>query len=386
MAIFYPPSIRKPRSYNRFIFLSDRRIYLVAPKPLFTKHDIYTVVENQKQRVKDAFERLSDLDAMDETVTEKLKNDYSLMVPVLKVDDQYASHQKVKVDARNQIGRLILDKSRPIMEGATEITVHIPFDGDPGIFNVAPSASNSTVAVGEVIDQELHLVFTVTRPDFDLPGYVKREISQIEWRLNNLRFNADTFNTELERDLKTYIAKRKKKIEEHDSIVGNLGIPVRQAPVLASSTPQVRATASTLKAAAPARKWDVFISHASEDKDAIARPLAEAFRARGMEVWYDEYTLRVGDSLRKSIDTGLAGCKFGVVILSPYFFNKHWPEQELNGLANREVHGKKVILPIWHNINHYDVSAFSPTLADRVGVPSTRGLEHVVDELMLAMQ
>jgi hypothetical protein len=361
-------------------------MHLMGPRQLFAKHDIHSIVESQKVRAKEAFERLSDAEAMDEMVTEKLKDDYRLKVPVLRVDEQYATHQKVKVDVRNQVGRLILDRSRPIMEDATEITVHIPFDGDPGIFNVAPSASNSTVAVGEVVDQELWLVFTVARPDFDLPGHVKREISQIEWRLNHLRFNADTFNTELERNLKTYIAKRKREMEEHDSIVGNLGMPVRQAPLVPSATPQVRAASPPLKPTPPAQKWDVFISHASEDKDAIARPLAEAFRARGMEVWYDEFTLRVGDSLRKSIDAGLAGCKFGVVILSPYFFNKHWPEQELNGLANREVHGKKVILPVWHNVSHDDVSAFSPTLADRVGVPTSKGLEHVVDELIKAMQ
>jgi hypothetical protein len=358
----------------------------VAPKQLFAKHDIYSIVESQKQRVKEAFGRLSDADAMDETVTQKLREDYSLKVPILKIEDQYATHQKVKVDARNQVGRMILDRSRPILEDATEITVHIPFEGDPGIFNVAPSASNSTIAVGEVVDQELRMVFTVTRPDFDLQGHVKREMSQVEWRLNNLRFNADTFNTELERDLKMYIARRLKKIEEHESIVGNLGIPVRQSAAIPSASPQVRPVAPSPKPTVAAKKWDVFISHASEDKDAIARPLAETFLARGLEVWYDEYTLRVGDSLRKSIDAGLAGCKFGVVILSPFFFNKHWPEQELNGLANREVHGKKVILPVWHNVNHDDVSAFSPTLADRIGVSTSRGLEHVADELIRAME
>jgi TIR domain len=346
----------------------------VAPKQLFAKHDIYSIVESQKQRVKEAFDRLSDPDAMDETVTQKLREDYSLKVPVLKVEDQYATHQKVKVDARNQVGRMILDRSRPIMEDATEITVHIPFEGDPAFFNVAPSASNSTVAVGEVVDQELRMVFTVTRPDFDLPRHVKRELSQVDWRLSNLRFSADMFNTELERDLKMYIAKRRKKIEEHESIVANLGIPVRQSAPIPSALPQIRPAAPTPKPPVQAKKWDVFISHASEDKDAIARPLAETFRARGLEVWYDEYTLRVGDSLRKSIDAGLAGCKFGVAILSPSFFNKHWPEQELNGLANREVHGKKVVLPVWHNVNHDDVSVFSPTLADRIGVSTSRGL------------
>ena len=44
---------------------------------------------------------------------------------------------------------------------------------------------------------------------------------------------------------------------------------------------------------------DVFISHASEDKDAIVRPLANALISCGLKVWYDEFTLRIGDSLRQ---------------------------------------------------------------------------------------
>jgi len=55
----------------------------------------------------------------------------------------------------------------------------------------------------------------------------------------------------------------------------------------------------------PGDEWDVSISHASEDKDAIARPLVEAPRAKGLRVWYDEFSLKVGDSLRKKIDHGL---------------------------------------------------------------------------------
>jgi hypothetical protein len=113
-------------------------------------------------------------------------------------------------------------------------------------------------------------------------------------------------------------------------------------------------------------EWDVFISHASEDKDAIARPLADALQVRGLRVWYADFSLKVGDSLRKSIDHGLAHSKFGVVILSNHFFAKHWPTQELNGLATREVNGKKVILPVWHGVTFEDVRQYSPTLADRV--------------------
>lgn len=110
---------------------------------------------------------------------------------------------------------------------------------------------------------------------------------------------------------------------------------------------------------------DVFISHASEDKDAVARPLAGLLVERDVEVWYDDFSLAVGDSLRRSIDRGLAGSRFGVIILSPDFFRKEWPQAELDGLvAKQRSSGTKVILPIWHRITKDDVLAASPTLAD----------------------
>ena len=94
--------------------------------------------------------------------------------------------------------------------------------------------------------------------------------------------------------------------------------------------------------------WDVFICHASEDKDSFVRDLACRLQARGMAVWYDEFSLSVGDSLRRSIDQGLSMSRFGLVVLSKAFFQKEWPQRELDGLTQREVEGEKVILPVWH--------------------------------------
>ncbi len=78
--------------------------------------------------------------------------------------------------------------------------------------------------------------------------------------------------------------------------------------------------------------WDIFISHASEDKDTVARPLAERLRSLGLRVWYDEFTLSLGDSLRQSIDYGLANSRFGVAVLSPNCLTKNWSKKELDGL------------------------------------------------------
>ena len=124
--------------------------------------------------------------------------------------------------------------------------------------------------------------------------------------------------------------------------------------------------------------WDVFISHASEDKEDFVRPLAEALRARGLSVWFDEFTLTLGDSLRRSIDSGLARSRFGVVILSPNFLEKGWPQKELDGLIAREIDGAKVILPVWHNISANEILSYSPMLADRLAIQSSNGLVQVV--------
>lgn len=83
------------------------------------------------------------------------------------------------------------------------------------------------------------------------------------------------------------------------------------------------------------RQYDVFISHASEDKEEVARPLAVALQAHGLEVWFDEFTLKFGDSLRRKIDEGLANSRVGLVVLSPTFLKKDWTNHELDGIVTR---------------------------------------------------
>lgn len=150
---------------------------------------------------------------------------------------------------------------------------------------------------------------------------------------------------------------------------------------------QALAEASQKRAygAATGKRWDVFISHASEDKDDFVRPLAKALEQSGLEVWFDETTLKVGDRLRESIDYGLSRSRFGVVVLSKHFFSKNWPKEELEGLSTKEISGVKVILPVWHNITRDEVVERSPTLAGRFAAQSKDGLEKVVWQLREAM-
>jgi hypothetical protein len=102
---------------------------------------------------------------------------------------------------------------------------------------------------------------------------------------------------------------------------------------------------------------DFFISHASEDKAEVARPLAESLHAHGYEVWYDEYTLKLGESIREEIDRGLKSSRYAIVILSPAFFNKKWPTKELDALVTLEASGIDTrVLPVWHNVTAEDVT------------------------------
>jgi len=128
--------------------------------------------------------------------------------------------------------------------------------------------------------------------------------------------------------------------------------------------------------------YDAFISHASEDKNDLVRPLAEKLTEMGFNIWYDEFKLRVGDSLRESIDKGLAVSAYGIVVLSKAFFAKNWPQYELNGLVAREIDGEKVILPVWHNITKQDVLQYSPPLADKVALVSPdKSIEEIAQAL-----
>jgi hypothetical protein len=132
--------------------------------------------------------------------------------------------------------------------------------------------------------------------------------------------------------------------------------------------------------------WDFFISHASEDKDIIVRPLFEKLTQAGYKVWYDEFTLLLGDSLRQSIEKGLAESTYGIVILSHSFFSKDWPQKELNALFSRELDSGKVILPVWHRINRQDVLRYAPLIADKLAVQTEKGLDYLVEEIQRVLK
>ena len=126
-----------------------------------------------------------------------------------------------------------------------------------------------------------------------------------------------------------------------------------------------------------------FISHDSRDKEGLVRELAYEMVRLMCPVWYDEYSLKVGDSLRANIEKGLKEARKCIVVLSPSFMsNEGWGKAEFDSIFMREILEKQnVILPVWHNVEVQDVYDYSPRLADKVALSSSLGVEELARRL-----
>jgi hypothetical protein len=125
----------------------------------------------------------------------------------------------------------------------------------------------------------------------------------------------------------------------------------------------------------------VFISHASEDKHDFVDELARRLSNENFSVWYDKWSLKLGDRLLESISRGLSDCDFGVVVLSKAFFSKRWPGEELEGLFALETKARKVILPVWKGVDESEVRQFSPIIAARLAARAAEGMDAVVAQI-----
>lgn len=117
-------------------------------------------------------------------------------------------------------------------------------------------------------------------------------------------------------------------------------------------------------------EYDVFVSHAWEDKESFADEFVESLKKYGIKVWYDTTQIKWGDSMRAKIDDGLRKSKFGVVVLSPDYIKegKYWTKTELDGLFQLESVNGKMLLPVWHNLTKKEVMEYSPIVASKLAM------------------
>ena len=129
--------------------------------------------------------------------------------------------------------------------------------------------------------------------------------------------------------------------------------------------------------------YDVFISHASEDKQDFVNPLVEKLQDVGIRVWIDALEMQWGKSLREQIDNGIKRSKFAILVLSKHFFAKKWPQRELDGILAKESMTGNSPLPIWHNITQEELYDFSPMLS---GIYAYSSKNYSIDDICKALQ
>jgi hypothetical protein len=223
----------------------------------------------------------------------------------------------------------------------------------------------------------------ITRLQNEIANLIKKQADvqkMVSDKTTNLNRNTERLNREEDKERIKQIdldkKRERKQLEHQRKITQQLQ---EQKALMIEAEEFVSSTSNDNTAP---KKYDFFISHASEDKADFVRPLAEALQNLDVEVWYDELTLKVGDSLRKSIDKGLVYSRFGIVVISSSFIKKEWTAYELNGLTAKEMEGSKVILPIWHKVSKSEVMEFSPSLADKLALNSaTKSVEEIAQDL-----
>jgi TIR domain len=126
-----------------------------------------------------------------------------------------------------------------------------------------------------------------------------------------------------------------------------------------------------------------FICHDTRDKDAVARPIALGLEKRMCWVWFDEYSLNVGDSLRESIERGIKECNRCILVISKHFLgNSGWTKREFDSIFTRELLEKKrLVLPVWHDVTAQAVYEYSPSLLDVYALNWEMGEDEVVRKL-----
>ena len=337
---------------------------------LFMGMDIYDFVETQKTKLKKAYEALPNDQALDEAYAVELKKRYMLDIPRLRPEELSAEQRE--------------------LSHGIEVLAYVPFDGDPSVFNLRPSAMKMTVAKGEIVDHDWRIKIMVGGPHIDIAGMVKRELAEVQWRLESLRGSMEHMNQQLEAQLRTCIAQRKRIVENKAKVSQNIGIPLRKpaaAPV-PSLMPTVAPPAFKPVALRPSpakpvdQTWDIFMSHASPDKPYV-RGLVKALRAKGVSVWFDEDCIQPGEPSRQAIKNGLKKSTYGIVVLSPaYIADRKWTEHEFDALFAREELNSFIIMPVWHGVSKEDIKKYDPALADRNSISKTDDYVEIVENVL----
>jgi len=201
-----------------------------ASRPLFSKMDIFSVQQLQQEKAKEAVRKLPQqrLNEDEGTLAAEIVNALTMEVPVLDESGIYQSDRQVELDAKGLRNRIVFNRSRPVPVDATEITIHVPFKGDPNLFDVRPSQYSGNPPFAEIDGRNAEILLTYRTVDasFNIRAQYEKTLQEIKQYLEWLR-PAATQVDGLKQTVLAGIAKRKQAAEVHSKVVDSLGLPKR---------------------------------------------------------------------------------------------------------------------------------------------------------------
>lgn len=331
--------------YNRGMVIIDYR----RTELLFTKYDLRASLEAGRNALAtDADHAPVSADSTDAEIEQlaiSLADKHSVVVPVLNEAEIYTSSERRQLDVSQDFNRAIFDRSQPFMLELEAVVFHVPFTGDRELFFMRASTFSFNPPRAEVADHELRIAVLIEgdATSDQVKQQFEQELAHIKqplgWVSEDVGLN---YNERLVTEAHNALEAKRNRQTSTRGLLDGLGFKTTPTDKASVPHPALRAhRATTTKATATASvalpekafAYDFFISHASEDKNTIARPLYEELTKKGYSVWFDEAELHIGDSLLDKIDEGLANCRFGIVVMSPRFFEKKWTQDDVEGPA-----------------------------------------------------
>lgn len=111
----------------------------------------------------------------------------------------------------------------------------------------------------------------------------------------------------------------------------------------------------------------IFLCHAWDDRQGVAKELYELLIASSVSVWFSENDIGLGEPFLRAIDKGLAKSRVGIVLVTPALLNR----LPAAGVADRELSvllARDQLIPIVHNTTYEALRNVSPMLASRNGL------------------
>lgn len=350
---------------------------------IFNGYDLEQIlqVKNKKLQKEIEAEGISDIEDEDSYIESKIK-EYSISPLVFYPNRLTVKVKELPIPSNYFPSTYWVDEGHSYNKPV--LTYYLPFDGNPDLFGGKPSTR--ILRSEKVFIEGNNLGFEIINFNNDVTEINSQKDDVINFIINQSKHVNDEvnrYNEGLRQFVKESIERVRDKNKASADLLSQLGTPVRTETIPAMKSEKIRPNGD----ATAAYSYDVFVSHASEDKDFVEQ-LVGKLQGAGIKVWYDGHVLDWGDDLRSTIDSGLSRSRYSIVVFSKSFLGrKRWTEHELNGLFALERNGEKKILPIWHNISQEDLVAYSPAFADRLAKRSDQdSTEDIVQSLVKLLE